>query len=121
MGAHSAVREQEVDRRVARHGHALGGVKRPSHRAGTGLATGLAEGERELLLAVFRGSPEEPAVVRWPVTAFEDALRHYDSALSLQPADDRRGRADLLYKRGVGQGVQPPESEDWWGVLKLGH
>ena len=63
----------------------------------------------------------------WPVTAlaaaaaFEDALRHYDSALSLQPADDRRGRADLLYKRVIGQGVQPPESEDWWGVLKLGH
>ena len=32
--------------------------------------------------------------------AFEDALRHYESALSLQPADDRRARADLLYKRG---------------------
>ena len=34
-------------------------------------------------------------------TAFEDALRHYDSALSLQPIDDPRGRADLLYKRGL--------------------
>jgi len=33
--------------------------------------------------------------------AFEDALRHYDDALSLQPADDQRGRADLLYKRGL--------------------
>jgi len=33
--------------------------------------------------------------------AFEDALRNYDDALSLQPADDRRGRADLLYKRGL--------------------
>jgi tetratricopeptide (TPR) repeat protein len=32
--------------------------------------------------------------------AFEDALRHYDDALSLRPADDQRGRADLLYKRG---------------------
>ncbi|MEE8550188.1 MAG: AAA family ATPase [Gemmatimonadota bacterium] len=32
--------------------------------------------------------------------AFEDALRHYESVLSLQPADDRPGRADLLYKRG---------------------
>jgi tetratricopeptide (TPR) repeat protein len=32
--------------------------------------------------------------------AFEDALRHYEDALSLQPADDRRARADLLYKRG---------------------
>ncbi len=32
--------------------------------------------------------------------AFEDALRHYEDALSLQPADDRQGRADLLYKRG---------------------
>jgi class 3 adenylate cyclase/tetratricopeptide (TPR) repeat protein len=33
--------------------------------------------------------------------AFEEALRYYDSALSLQPTDDRRGRADLLYKRGL--------------------
>jgi class 3 adenylate cyclase/tetratricopeptide (TPR) repeat protein len=33
--------------------------------------------------------------------AFEDALRHYESALSLQPTDDRRGRADLLHKRGM--------------------
>jgi tetratricopeptide (TPR) repeat protein len=33
--------------------------------------------------------------------AFEDALRHYADALSLQPPDDRRGRADLLYKRGL--------------------
>jgi class 3 adenylate cyclase/tetratricopeptide (TPR) repeat protein len=33
--------------------------------------------------------------------AFEDALRHYENALSLQPADDRPGRADLLYKRGL--------------------
>jgi tetratricopeptide (TPR) repeat protein len=33
--------------------------------------------------------------------AFEDALRHYESAVSLQPADDGRGRADLLHKRGL--------------------
>jgi len=33
--------------------------------------------------------------------AFEDALRHYENALSLLPADDRRGRADLLFKRGL--------------------
>jgi len=33
--------------------------------------------------------------------AFEDALRLYESALSLQPTDDRRGRADLLRKRGL--------------------
>jgi class 3 adenylate cyclase/tetratricopeptide (TPR) repeat protein len=33
--------------------------------------------------------------------AFEDALRHFENALSLHPADDRRGRADLLYKRGL--------------------
>ncbi|MEE8347443.1 MAG: AAA family ATPase, partial [Dehalococcoidia bacterium] len=32
--------------------------------------------------------------------AFEDGLRHYDDALTLQPVDDRKGRADLLYKRG---------------------
>jgi class 3 adenylate cyclase/tetratricopeptide (TPR) repeat protein len=34
--------------------------------------------------------------------AFEDALRHYENALSLQPVDDQRGRADLLFKRGLG-------------------
>jgi len=33
--------------------------------------------------------------------AFEDALRHYERAVSLQPADDRRGWADLLYSRGL--------------------
>ena len=33
--------------------------------------------------------------------AFEDALRHYENALSLYPADDRQGRADLRYKRGL--------------------
>jgi len=33
--------------------------------------------------------------------AFEDALRHYENALSLQPAGDRRARADLLFKRGL--------------------
>ena len=32
--------------------------------------------------------------------AFEDALRLYENALSLQPPDDRKGRADLLNKRG---------------------
>src|SRR3989304_2567507 len=32
--------------------------------------------------------------------AFEDALRLYDDAFSLLSTDDRRGRADLLYKRG---------------------
>jgi class 3 adenylate cyclase/tetratricopeptide (TPR) repeat protein len=33
--------------------------------------------------------------------AFEDALRYYDTALSLLPVDERRGRADLLYRRGL--------------------
>ena len=33
--------------------------------------------------------------------AFEDALRDFEDALSVQPADDRRARADLLYKRGL--------------------
>jgi len=33
--------------------------------------------------------------------AFEDALRHYENALSLHPTDDRPGRADLLHKRGL--------------------
>jgi len=32
--------------------------------------------------------------------AFEDALRLYENALSLHPPDDRRGCADLLFKRG---------------------
>jgi class 3 adenylate cyclase/tetratricopeptide (TPR) repeat protein len=33
--------------------------------------------------------------------AFEDALRYLESALSLQPADDAKVRADLLYQRGL--------------------
>jgi len=33
--------------------------------------------------------------------AFEDALRHFETALSLQPADDSNVRSDLLYKRGL--------------------
>jgi class 3 adenylate cyclase/tetratricopeptide (TPR) repeat protein len=33
--------------------------------------------------------------------AFEDALRHYERALSLQPAKDDLGWADLLFKRGL--------------------
>ena len=32
--------------------------------------------------------------------AYEDALRHYEDALSLQPGGERRTHADLLYKRG---------------------
>jgi tetratricopeptide (TPR) repeat protein len=32
--------------------------------------------------------------------AFEDALRHFDNALVLVPADDRKARADLLFRRG---------------------
>ncbi len=33
--------------------------------------------------------------------AFEDALRHYEDALSLQAPEDGKRRADLLYKRGL--------------------
>jgi tetratricopeptide (TPR) repeat protein len=33
--------------------------------------------------------------------AFEEALRQYDSALSLHLAEDRRGHADLFHKRGL--------------------
>lgn len=33
--------------------------------------------------------------------AFEDALLFHEQALSLQPPDDERGRAELLYKRGL--------------------
>jgi tetratricopeptide (TPR) repeat protein len=52
--------------------------------------------------------------------AFEDALRHYDDAFSLQPADDRRGRADLLYKRGQALrslGRLEEALADWRGAL----
>ena len=33
--------------------------------------------------------------------AFEDALRHFESALSLNEGRDRQKRADLLYQRGL--------------------
>jgi len=32
--------------------------------------------------------------------AFEEALRHYENAIPLQPAGELRGQADLLFKRG---------------------
>ncbi|MBI1885040.1 MAG: AAA family ATPase, partial [Chloroflexi bacterium] len=37
----------------------------------------------------------------YQAAAFEEALRHYENALSLAPAEDRHGRAGLLYKRGL--------------------
>ncbi|MDO8615142.1 MAG: AAA family ATPase [Dehalococcoidia bacterium] len=33
--------------------------------------------------------------------AFEEALRHYENAIPLQPAGEPRGLADLLFKRGL--------------------
>ncbi len=47
------------------------------------------------------------------MAAFEDALRLYESALSLQPADGKRGRADLLFKRGLAL----RSLGDWGSVL----
>ncbi|MEE9285455.1 MAG: hypothetical protein V3V35_06995, partial [Dehalococcoidia bacterium] len=52
--------------------------------------------------------------------AFEDALRHYDDALSLQPPDDPKGRADLLYKRGLARrsvGYWEEALADWREAL----
>jgi class 3 adenylate cyclase/tetratricopeptide (TPR) repeat protein len=54
--------------------------------------------------------------------AFEDALRHYGSALSLQPADDRRVRADLLHERGLalrGLGRWEEALADWREALDI--
>jgi tetratricopeptide (TPR) repeat protein len=53
-----------------------------------------ADPEKTLRYLALAGDQASAAV------AFEDALRHYDDALSLLSADDRRGRADLLFKRG---------------------
>jgi tetratricopeptide (TPR) repeat protein len=52
--------------------------------------------------------------------AFEDALRHYEDALSLQPAEERKARADLLYKRGSalrGLGRWEEAISDWRQAL----
>jgi class 3 adenylate cyclase/tetratricopeptide (TPR) repeat protein len=54
--------------------------------------------------------------------AFEDALRHYEAAVSLQPADERPGRADLLYKRGLARrslGRWEEALADWREVLTV--
>ena len=54
--------------------------------------------------------------------AFEDALRHYDHALALQPADDRQARADLLYKRGTtlrSLDRLDDALKDWEGTLAI--
>jgi len=52
--------------------------------------------------------------------AFEDALRYYESALALQSTDDRRGRADVLYKRGLARrslGRSEEALADWCEAL----
>jgi tetratricopeptide (TPR) repeat protein len=52
--------------------------------------------------------------------AFEDALRHYESAFSLLTVDDQRGRADLLFKRGMALrslGRWEEALADWRGAL----
>jgi tetratricopeptide (TPR) repeat protein len=54
--------------------------------------------------------------------AFEDALRHYENALSLQPAEDRRARADLLFKRGLALrsvGRWEEALDDWRKALDI--
>ncbi len=54
--------------------------------------------------------------------AFEDALRHYESALSLQSAEDRRGRADLMFKRGLARrslGLWEEALADWRQALDI--
>ncbi|MEE8386440.1 MAG: tetratricopeptide repeat protein, partial [Dehalococcoidia bacterium] len=55
-------------------------------------------------------------------TAFEDALRHYESALSLQADEERKARADLLYKRGSALrslGRWDEAFADWREVLAI--
>ncbi|MEE8346410.1 MAG: tetratricopeptide repeat protein, partial [Dehalococcoidia bacterium] len=52
--------------------------------------------------------------------AFEDALRHYEDALSLQPADNQKARADLQYRRGQalrGLGRWEEALADWRQAL----
>jgi len=54
--------------------------------------------------------------------AFEDALRHYEIALSLHPADDRAGRAHLLHKRGMALrslGRREEALADWRQALDI--
>jgi class 3 adenylate cyclase/tetratricopeptide (TPR) repeat protein len=54
--------------------------------------------------------------------AFEDALRHYENALSLHPADDRREHADLLFKRGLARrslGRWEQALADWREALAI--
>ena len=55
----------------------------------------LTPGGVEDLRAVLRPDRSQASA------AFEDALRQYESALALQPADDRERRANLLFKRGL--------------------
>ncbi|MBI5114979.1 AAA family ATPase [Candidatus Poribacteria bacterium] len=55
-------------------------------------------------------------------TAFENALELYETALSLQPADQARIRAELLYKRGFAlRSLRrlPEALDDWNQALSL--
>jgi class 3 adenylate cyclase/tetratricopeptide (TPR) repeat protein len=54
--------------------------------------------------------------------AYEDALRHYETALSTQPPSDRGARANLLYKRGMtllSLGRGEDALADWRAALTL--
>jgi tetratricopeptide (TPR) repeat protein len=81
------------------------------YRAGTA-----AEPEKTAHYLVLAGERALEAV------AFEDALRHYENALSLQPADDRKGQAGLLFKRGLALrslGRWEEALSDWRGSLAI--
>ena len=55
-------------------------------------------------------------------SAFEDALRLYNDALSLHPADDKRGRAELVEKLGFvlrSHGRQEEALTNWGEALEL--
>ena len=52
--------------------------------------------------------------------AFEDGLRQFERAISLQQAHDRRGRADLMCRRALAQrslGHWAEALDDWWDAL----
>jgi len=96
-------------------------------------ASALQEHAADLVHHLYRaGTAADPAkTVRYltlageqalEVAAFEDALRHYDNALSLQPADDRQGQADLLFKRGLARrslGRWDEALTDWRQALPI--
>jgi class 3 adenylate cyclase/tetratricopeptide (TPR) repeat protein len=116
----SLPRRQRLHLRVAEAIERAAGASTDEHAADLAhhlyQAGAAADTERTVRYLVLAGDQATTA------TAFEDALRLYEDALTLQPDEDTRERADLLLKRGLARrslGRWDVEQDDWYEALAI--